>query len=243
MRSFWPPSFYQPPTSAQRVFDIFFGILAPPLCVILDPGLFSGFRLGTHAIFSPLRILLYLEIIIGLSALAYYLFARRASYMLAGILYACALFSFLVGVTIFPFTLLALLAIIGVFGLVPFVTAFVFVRAGYRCLREAAQNVPAPHPFLRALPALLLTLAIPVALQFSVNHLAAQAMLTIEAGSSPDTSRAVQTLRRMRELVDFDDLAHAYQRSSDPIQRQRLADAFQSITGSTLQERLQRIHD
>src|SRR5271169_6335268 len=121
MKSFWPPSFYQPTTSAQRVFDIFFGILAPPLCVILDSGLFSGFRLGTHAIFSPLRILLYLEIIIGLSALAYYL-------------YACALFSFLVGVTIFPFTLLALLAIIGVFGLVPFVTAFVFVRAGYRCL-------------------------------------------------------------------------------------------------------------
>src|SRR5712692_4601939 len=102
--AFWKRQFQLPATPLQTAFDVCFGIVAPILCVIYDPAVFRVEELGGRAIFVDYRLFCYAQIAVGIAALAFYLLTHRASALLAGILYAGALFSALLGLFMLPLT-------------------------------------------------------------------------------------------------------------------------------------------
>jgi hypothetical protein len=240
---FWRRQFDPSATTAQRWFDLCVGIIAPLLCAFFDPAVFRSNGIFGGGILNQVRLFGYLEIAMGVAALAYYLVARRASLSLAGVLYAGALFSFLVGLAILPFSILGMFVLIGVFGLTPFFSSFVYLRNGYRCWRELSQHSTRQASFLVVGVAFILTLGMPLALQISASRMANRALVVLQSGSEEDSVRALQTLERMRFAANPDDIVLAYQKTKDEKQRARLAQAFQMLAGRNIEERLVELND
>jgi hypothetical protein len=138
----WKRQFSQPITTPQLVFDIIFGVALPLLCIGCD--LVYGFGL-----FNPRGLLsgylweynmyCYFEIGIGVIAMTHYLCFHRPSAVLAGILFAGAIFSLLIGILLLPLSIIGLLLVIGIFGFTPLVSAFVYFRNARRCRAQVCE--------------------------------------------------------------------------------------------------------
>ncbi|HEX7285964.1 MAG TPA: hypothetical protein VF532_07260 [Candidatus Angelobacter sp.] len=221
-------------------FDVFFGIIAPLLCVYFDPGLLNGNSVVAPHLLGSLRLFVYVEIGLGAAVLAYYLITRRNSSWLAGALFAGALFAFFVGILILPLTLVMLLVLIGIPGLTPFFTGYVFLRNARQCWQQS----PAGKHAYRALPVALLStvlvLGVPLSLQLSANRLVNRAQTAIRTGSGQEFDRALETLRRIRFAVYIDTgrMARDYQRTTDSVLRARLAQVYRMLTGDAIENYL-----
>jgi len=213
---FWKRQFLLPPTPLQNVFDVCIGIIAPILCVIFDPAVFRSDGLFGAGMLKDFRFYAYTEIAIGVAALAYFLLTRRGSAPLAGTLYAGALFSGLLGLFMLPLTLLGLLILIGIFGLTPFFSSFVMERNASRCWRESSTHT----------------------VRFKALRTAA-----LQTGSEQKYAIAVRTLKFLKFGAKTDEIVFAYQKAADPKQRERLAQAYQAITGREIIERLTELND
>lgn len=240
---FWKRQFQLPPTPLQNVFDVCFGIIAPILCVIFDPAVFRSDGLFGASVLYDFRLYAYAEIGIGIAALAYFLLTRRASALLAGILYAGALFSGLLGLFILPLTLLGLLILIGIFGPAPFFSAFVMERNASRCWRESSTRTVRFKALRTAALAALLALGLPLAAQLAIFDIAGRAMAALQTGSEPKYSGAVRTLKLLKFGAKTDEIVFAYQKATDAKQRERLARAYQAITGRDIVDRLTELSD
>jgi hypothetical protein len=238
MAGFWTRQFQLPGTPAQRRFDLIFGIVAPVVCVLLDPAIFRPFAGGSWFL-RHLRLLAYLEIAISLAALAYYQLTNRASSFLAGALCGGAVFAFALGAAIFPMTLIGMLFLIGVFGLTPFFTSFVYLRNAVRCWRVCEARSSRPVGMVPAICGFILILAFPTGVQKAVFHYGDRALNAVQSDS--DFPKAVRTLKWLH--YDTDEIAFTYQKTNDAAKRERLARAFVAITGETVQERLMQLND
>ena len=239
---FWSRQFRSPATTKQRVFDICFGIVAPVLCVIFDPAVFARSGIWGAGMLYGWRVFGYAEIIIGVALLAYYLFAQRCSRFLAGALLASALFAFAVGVVLLPMSLMGMFILIGVFGLTPFLTAFVFLRNGYRCWRESTAHQPVIRAVVVAVLAGVLVCGIPLALQMSLAALAKRAIAQLQSDSDREFAQAIGLLKRINVGVDQDNIVSLYQHA-DAKHRERLSSAYKEITGRSIEERIAELND
>jgi hypothetical protein len=122
-------------TRAQKVFDVVVGIVLPVLCLYFDPLVFRGDMMGAPVL-GRFRLFAYAVVAVEICALALWLAAgarvKEWGGMLGGAMLAGALFSFVVGVLILPFSLIGLMVLIGALGFVPFLTAFVYLRNAWR---------------------------------------------------------------------------------------------------------------
>jgi hypothetical protein len=219
--------------------DVFFGIVAPLLCLYFDPIVFIGGSLGNHLL-GRLRLFSYSEIAISIVFLAYYLFTRRASPFLAGVLYAGAAFAFFVGIVLLPLSLVMVVALIGIAGLTPLATGYVFYRNARDCWRQSSVGRPAYGALTVAVLGAVLILGVPLSLQVSATHLANRAEATLQTGSEQEFGHAVQTLKRLRFAVNIDTgrMERDYQRTADGVKRARLSRAYRALTGEDIEQRL-----
>jgi hypothetical protein len=148
---FWRRQFDDAPTPRQRKFDVTFGIVMPVVCFALDPIVFkTGSEYG-GALYPRWQLYAYTISVVEMVALCAWLLAAgragRRPAALAGMLMAGAGFAFVVGMAILPFSLIGLLVLlIGLLGFVPFLTAFVYLRNGWRAagaLGHAGKGSPA----------------------------------------------------------------------------------------------------
>jgi hypothetical protein len=211
--------------------------------VIFDPAVFRSDGLFGAGMLKDFRFYAYSEIAIGVAALAYFLLTRRASALLAGTLYAGALFSGLLGLFMLPLTLLGLLILIGIFGLTPFFSAFVMERNASRCWRESSTHTVRFKALRTAALAALLALGLPLVAQLAVFEIASRAMAALQTGSEQKYAVAVRTLKFLKFGAKTDEIVFAYQKAADPKQRERLAQAYQAITGREIVERLTELND
>ncbi len=221
-------------TAGQRWFDVMFGIVAPVVCLIFDPGVL---RADGPELFGPLkeaRLFAYLVIAAGILGLGYFLVTRRASLFLAGMLHGAALFSLAVGVVLLPMSVLGLLFVIGVLGFTPFVSGFVMWRNAQRC-REAAMARGNGWRVVALGAAMML--GVPMGVQASLWMLANRAMARVIGGGG-DVSREVRVLRLVRVAARTDAIVEAYQRTDDVRERARLAAAYGEITGEKIERRI-----
>jgi hypothetical protein len=145
-QSFWQRQFDDVTTTKQFIFDVAFGLIIPVLCFVCDPGIFRGWLIK-GGLYGRFQFFVYAASLIELATLTCWLFVVESfpawSRPAGGVMLAGAFFSFSIGVAILPLSVLGLtLAGLGALGLIPFVTAGVYLRNGLRALRLNRTNAP-----------------------------------------------------------------------------------------------------
>lgn len=242
VHGFWKCQYALNATVPQIVFDIFFGAILPVVCLLMDPGIFRGNGLPGTSRLAHFGLFAYLEIALCIAALIFYLVTRRSSRFLAGMLYAGMLFSLAVGIMILPLTIVGVFMLIGVLGLTPFLTGFVFQRNARRCWRRSSRKSSPTAIFVAAFAAAM-TMFAPLAIQFEAVKITDNAMLRLRTGTDEEASRAIHTLKMACVVVDTDRLAMAYGNTDDKKVRERLSRAFHELTGEKVEDRLADLND
>jgi signal transduction histidine kinase len=237
------PSEIRPSSHRRLGFDVFFGIIAPLLCLYFDPVVLRGSRLPGTGLLTYLSLFVYLVIGASIAFLAFRLITRRGSAFLAGALYGGAFFAFFVGILILPLTLVTLLALIGIPGLTPFFTGYVFLRNARLSWRQSAAGALRSRALPAALLGAVLVLGVPLSFQLSVINLVNRATATLQTGSEQDFDRALQRLKWVRFALDTDAMARSYEHTANGEQRARLARAFHALTGQDIEQRLADLND
>ena len=172
---FWSNTASQEITSAQKVFDVIFGIILPIFCLILDPFIFKDMNISFlmdglgAAYLRNIQVFAYISIGIGIVALILVLFFQVKSDLLnlflASVLSSVAFVSFLVGIFLLPVSIPLLLFVIGIMGFIPFLTAFVLFRNG----ALAFQKVQTKMNNMTKVKFLFLGAILAVGIPFGVN--------------------------------------------------------------------------
>ena len=250
---FWRRQFDGAPTRAQRRFDVTFGIVMPLLCFYFDPIVFrSRYYNSHHGVYSGFRVYAYTISALEMVALCAWLLAAgragRRPAALAGMLLAGALFSFSVGFSILPYSFLGLLVIIGVLGFVPFLTAFVYLRNGWRAA-GAVGRAGKGSPGLAAVAlacGFFFALGAPGVAQVSVTNEVKAALADVRAGRelSPARLKALRAAGADSGPRVYDELVWEYRDERDPARLARLAQAYAEITaGGDIERRLRFLTD
>jgi hypothetical protein len=241
---FWQRQYQAPKTSFQHAFDLFFGIIAPLLCLIFDPAVFrSDGPLMGNGFLGQYRLFGYSAVAESVAVLCYYLLVRHRSPLVSGALLGSALFSFSLGVLMLPLSIFGLIMIIGIFGFTPFLTSFVYFRNACQCWRETFSCMSFKSAILRVTIGFSLILGIPAGLQGSASYLHNRMLLTLQVGSDEDYERTVKEWKRFRLFLDSDKIVFAFEKKPGGNQRERLLRAYKAISGRDLSERLVELRD
>jgi hypothetical protein len=225
-------------------FAIIAGIIAPMVCLALQPVLLSGetFLLPGLRFINVFWLFGYGVIGLEMMALALRLaFGTRLGAWngpVAGVLFAGALFAGSLGLVLLPFTLIGLFVIIGVLGFIPFLTAAVYYAHAVESYRQAREVAGGTRLLGSVLLGALLVIGVPGAVQARVSLTVRWAIRDVAAGDP--TARA--RLRAWYRFAHRDRLVWAYGAERDPVRRRRLA-AYKELTGEDIESRLARIED
>lgn len=242
---FWARQFSRDVTSPQTAFDILFGVVAPILCFIFDPIVFKdSFNLAAFDRgLSHLALFVYIFSALSIITLSLWLIlgGRSSSLnaIIAGVLLAGSACSLVIGILILPLSILGLMFFfIGIFGFIPFITAFVYLRNGIRALRTAASLAGQPELTAMVLLGAVLAITPSVLVQWQINRTVTHSMNDLLTGDVHAATSATQKLRTFAWAADFDQLVHAYSRETDPTRKDTLAKAYRDITGTDIETRL-----
>lgn len=241
-KRFWQRATSEP-SRGRIAFDIVVGIVAPILCFVFDPFVF---RCPSYflCLFPNLRPFAYVGSGVAMITLALWLILGRRtrlySGIVAGVLLTAALFALAIGIVLFPFSLLGLLYVIGVFGLAPLVVAFVFLRNGVIALRCARERISTAAIVASALAGLIIVAGFPAALNYGTYRIVYKSVQTIIHGDDGAAAQATQQLKSAFwcSAMCYDDIAWAYHQEQDEARRSRLERAYEAITGKDVQSRL-----
>jgi hypothetical protein len=201
---FWARQYDRNITTRQKVFDFVFGVAGPIALLALDPIMFRG---GACPGFNAnLAAFVYFAVGLGVIALSVWLVAgprlRWWVAPLAGALLTGGLFALAVGVVMLPFSLLGLIACIGVLGFVPFVTMFVYHRNGLRALEMArALSIGWGRATGLVLAGALLVVIIPGLIQWRTTAVIDRAVGALAADrSAEEVASAIRDLQTLNNV-------------------------------------------
>jgi hypothetical protein len=242
---FWRRQFAESRTQWQLVFDVVFGVAAPILCFYFDPIVFKG----GDAVLQPLQLFVYgvaaLEVSLFVLAL---IFGSRVgvwSRLIGGSLINGAVFSAVIGVAILPFSLMGLMVmLIGVLGFIPFVTAFIYLRVGWRAF-QTGDPTPLGSWINAVFLGAILSIAIPALASFYVSRTASQSIEAIVHGDSQQAEFAIAQLRWLPFIPqqDLEPLVRAYVIEKDPGKKEMLRNSYKLVTGQDIDRRVAIIND
>jgi hypothetical protein len=234
----------QPVRRRRVIVDVLFGILTPLACLIFDPFVF---RLRINFAFNapllgPWRVFFYIAVPLAAASLAvWYIFRSRAGVLLpflAGIFLAGGLVSFLLGIILLPFSLLGLTYNgLGVFGFIPLLTSYVYLR-NYRPVLRAAT------PFDWKIALFPLGMALAIVLPGLVWRQAANFVetgLSQVADSDESVRGAALGTLKMAFWCDIDcylPLITRYRSEKDPARKEHIAAAYHALTGRDIERAL-----
>jgi hypothetical protein len=221
------------------------GILAPLLCIALQFGLDMAMisELPPLAFLNAYPFLNYGVVVLEMLTLVIWLAlgdrVGRWGGIVSGVLLAGSLFASLLGLALLPFSLIGLVVFIGVLGLVPLGTSFVFFRNGRRAFLLARNRMGYRTALVSLLLGAVLVFCVPGAIQARISRVVRIAMHSISVGA-PD---AAARLRGLPLFMYRDQLVGAYERERDPVRRGRLATAYAELCGEDIELQLERLRD
>jgi hypothetical protein len=239
---FWQRQFSQQRTRSQLIFDMIFGVHAPVICFIADPIVFKS-MLFPPALYPDFQIFVYLVTLLEVPLLAVWLLYggkfKSAALLAGGALMAGALFSFLIGVVILPFSLIGLLYVIGIFGFIPFLTAFVYSRNAVRALQAQPKGLRFQWAFVLATIAAVYVIGLPAVVSLGTARVATVWTSEVLYGDEQDAESAAQRLRWLPIVPErsLNQLLWAYEREDNPDRRRLLAQRYREITGDDIERR------
>lgn len=134
---FWKRQFQLDATHKQKVFDWFFGVGMPLVCVIADQRMFSGGSIfGVYKPFAYMLSFASIVMMIGFLFLGEKL--EKFNAVLAGLFGFGSLVSLGVGLLMLPISVIGLVILIGALGFIPLFAAFVYARNAVRAFRFAS---------------------------------------------------------------------------------------------------------
>ena len=232
--------------NTRWLFDFGFGVIAPVICLIVDPVVFKGASfLADGGLLAPFKVAAYTAVGLGVAALAIWLIFRPRllthSDFFAGIFLMAQVSAFLTAVIILPMSIIGI-GMGGILGLIPFVTAFVFSRQHKQAQIDSAAL---PHRRRNTFVAMFAVIAIPIFLQWTTSRYVGSAVRTILTNAD-STPAAVGQLKAAFWCGNecFFDIAHEYYKASkDPARRQYLANIYHDITGGDINTQITTFSD
>jgi len=243
---FWSRQFSVAGTEQQATFDIAFGLIIPVLCFYLDPVVFKGDFLS-GPILQSYQVFAY-----GVAALEVTLFmiymlcgARLGAWsrLIGGALISGSVFSLVTGVIILPYSLMGLIVVIGVLGFIPFITAFVYLRTGWRALTNEAAAIGSLINCL--VIGAILSLGVPALASVYVSRSATHSIEAIIHGNPQQAELALAHLRRLPVIPqqNLEPLMQAYLQEKDPERKKLLKNCYQILAGEDIDHRIAIIND
>jgi hypothetical protein len=224
------------PTIAQNLFDVAFGILLPLVCLYFDPIVFRT-EFGRPLV-GNFGLVGHTAIAIGILTLAAWLVTRRLPALFCGALAGGAIFSFLLGLVILPSSLIGIIFWgMGLLGLTPFATAFVFARNSIRAHRHSGGCRAVPSQRVVAAAGLAIACVGPWAAHFYVKREIGRAARMIVSNEPAQFSRGKAILQRYQAVNNLDRIVHIYDEESDPMRRALLAQAYEQATATSIEYR------
>lgn len=241
---FWVRHSRGTPTSRQVVFDILFGILLPLFCFYLDPGIVRG---RFSAVLGELSMFIYSFSGLAMLTLSIWLaFEHRTgslSAIFGGVFLAGSIISFSIGVLILPLTVIGILFVIGLLGLVPFVTGFVYLRNGLRAIDHAGARAPLSPRFAVVALSAAIAIALPGGAQWAVIEIVNRSTAEILDQNLQSIDAPVARIKLLRFAVDTDRFVRLYENEQNFELRERLERAYKEITGEEIERRLGVLND
>jgi hypothetical protein len=245
--SFLRRQFAADSTEPQAVFDFVFCLIAPILCFYFDPVVFKGGLMG-DAVLQTFQLFAY-----GITAVEVSLFvvwiligSRLGAWsrLIGGTLINGAVFSAIIGVAILPYSLIGLMIVIGVFGFIPFLTAFAYLRVGWRALKSPEQS-PAGSPLIPLVVGAIVALVLPALVSLYISRATTNSVDAIIHGNSRQAESAISQLRWLPFIPqkDLEPLVRAYMLEGDPARKEILKKSYQALTGEDLEVRVAIIND
>jgi len=148
----------------RAIYDVLWGIVFPVACLAYDPLVFAP---NGQFFDRDETVLIYCHLLWQMAVLLVWLLAGRRLPTLdrwfAGNMLFGAFTAFLLGVCLLPWALIGLLVVgIGVLGLVPFATAFVFVRSAGTAARRAEAATGITRPIWPIFAGFMLASVVPI---------------------------------------------------------------------------------
>ena len=164
--------------------------------------------------------------------------------MVGGVLISGAVFSVAIGVAILPLSIIGLLLIIGIFGFIPFITAFVYLRVGWRALKNGESTTPVSWATALVIGAIL-SLGIPALLSVYVSRTASRSVAVILHGSPQQAQVALARLRKLPIIPrqDLEPLLQEYMLEKDASRKETLKDSYRLLTGEDIDRRIAILND
>ncbi len=234
---FWVRQFRQEPTTKQKIFDWAYGVVVPLVCVVADPIVFtSRGMLGTY---RPFAYLVSAASILAMAA--WLLWGKKIGGLaapLAGFFIAGSGVSLIVGVLLFPYSLIGLFFVIGFLGFTPLFSALVFLRNGVRALRTSRSTLDRRVVWQGAVIAAVFGLVVPYVVNVQVSHLVSE----VAAGDLNTIRRESAKLMYIKPLVDAGPIADRYYQSdysekSSP-RMKALVRVYEELTGENIEVRV-----
>ena len=241
---FWRRQFTQIPTRAQDTFDTIFAVVMPIIVLLADPIVFKGGEgLWNRALLEDYQLLAYVVCSLQIGLFLTWRTWRRSlirwAPAFAGIFFAGALFSSVIGFVLLPFSLIGLIVLIGALGFTPLLTAFVFLRNGVRTARIRGTAATVTSRFMLAVMTGVLVIALPVLMTWQVERAISASVDNLISADEVQSEHAARELRWFRFVPDkySRQIAIAHANSIDPVRRQTLNEAYRNITGEDLELR------
>ena len=139
---FWRRQFGENVTGAQRKFDWIMGVGMPLICFYFDPFVFRsarGMGEGELSLYGPAAYMLAFASILAM--VAWLLWGERLKWLngwIGGLFIAGSVISLIVGILLFPISLIGLIVLIGALGFTPLFASLVYMRNGVRALRASS---------------------------------------------------------------------------------------------------------
>jgi hypothetical protein len=249
--SFFARQFAPDRTPGQLIFDCVFGVIAPILCFIADPivfrsGFFAAPLLGAP-ILGQYQLFAYLTSGIAIAALVTWLSfeGHLGAYgaMFWAVFLVGAAFSTVVGIVIFPVSLLGLMFIIGLAGFTPFLTAFVYLRNGIKAVRRAG-GMRLEVKTAGGLGAAFILVSLPAIVSYQVSTAVSRSIEELVTGDMQAVSPA-DRLRWIPYLPSgaFEPIVTAYENERDPQKKEVLKKWYINATGQNIEDRLMMLSD
>ena len=250
--SFFARQFAPQRTLGQSIFDGVFGVIVPIVCFIADPIVFkSGFfaaPLFGAPILGEYQLFAYLTSGIAIAALVTWLcFEQQLEAYGAifwGVFLVGAAFSTVVGIVIFPVSLLGLMFIIGLAGFTPFVAAFVYLRNGIKAIRRAG-GVRLELKTAAGLGAAFMLVSLPAIVSYQVSTTISRSIDELVKGGNLEARSPADRLKWMPFLPQgsFELVVSAYESEKDPQKKEILKKWYWNATGQNIDDRLMMLSD
>lgn len=151
----------------------------------------------------------------------------------AGALLAAGGFSGVIGLAILPLTIFGLIFLVGIFGFIPFFTAFVYLRSGVRALRVPLKDWRLSARLAGVVLGAALAIGLPNLVATEWERDVSNTVNTLISGSATDAEAAAHHLKDIRvvPLSHRFEIEDAYRRESDPVKKELLRRTYADITG------------